>query len=37
MKPVYFHGDDGWWVVDTGAWVPAPDQVEGRPFAGMTG
>ena len=23
-------------VVETGVWVPAPDRVEGRPFAGMT-
>ena len=33
----WFHGNDCWWVVGTGVWVPAPDRVEGRPFAGMTG
>ena len=26
-----------WLVMETRTWVPAPDQVEGRPFAGMTG
>ena len=31
----YFRGDDCWWGMETGAWVPAPGQVEGRPCAGM--
>ena len=38
MKVGYFRGSDWFrWVMETEAWVPAPDQVEGRPFAGMTG
>ena len=32
-----FAGIAGWLVVEMRAWVPTPDQVEGRPFAGMTG
>ena len=31
-----FHGTTGLVGCGDGAWVPGPDLVEGRPFAGMT-
>ena len=37
MRTVYFHGRDGWSVMEKGAWVPAPDRVEGWLVAGMAG
>ena len=31
------HSNDCWWVVDTGAWVPAFAGMTEQAFAGMTG